>query len=200
MQMPPLATNRLLVRPFALDDLAAAHRILDMELGEADTGTEGTLAIEQRRAWLEWSALSYEQLAYLHQPPYGDRAIALRETGELVGACGYVQCLGPFGLLPSLRAGLSEATARLFTPEFGLYWAISPAHQRQGYATEAAAALIDYAFAQLQLRRIVATTAYDNIASQGVMRRLGMRIEHNPSTEPPWFQVVGILEHNLAIS
>ena len=53
----------------------------------------------------------------------------------------------------------------------------------------------DYAFGQLNLRRIVATTTYDNAASMGVMRKLGMRIEKNPYEEPRWFQVVGILEH-----
>jgi hypothetical protein len=27
------------------------------------------------------------------------------------------------------------------------------------------------------------------------MRRLGMRIDRNPYPDPPWFQVVGILEN-----
>ena len=29
----------------------------------------------------------------------------------------------------------------------------------------------------------------------GVMRKLGMRIVKNPYPEPPWMQVVGVLEH-----
>lgn len=35
---------------------------------------------------------------------------------------------------------------------------------------------------------------YDNTASTAVMRKLGMRIDDNPLREPPWLQVVGILE------
>jgi ribosomal-protein-alanine N-acetyltransferase len=108
-----------------------------------------------------------------------------------------VPCLAPFEQLPSLRSteGLS-----LYTTEFGLYYAVSPTHQRQGYATEATRAMIDYAFHTLKLKRIVATTTYDNVASMGVMRKLRMRIEQNPLSGPPWFQVVGILENNRGAS
>ena len=63
-----------------------------------------------------------------------------------------------------------------------------------GYATEAAAAVVGFGFETLELARIVATTEHRNVASQAVMRRLGMRIETNPDPEPPWFQVVGILD------
>ena len=44
------------------------------------------------------------------------------------------------------------------------------------------------------LWRIVATTELDNAASIAVMRRLGMRIERNPYSQPERFQIVGILE------
>ena len=196
MLMPPLETKRLIIRPFALDDLDAAYRILDVELSEAETGTAGAQTREQRRTWLQWSALNYDQLAYMYQPPYGDRALALRQTGELIGACGYVPALGPFDLLPSFASAEPESAARGYRPEFGLYWAIAPAYQRHGYASEAARALIDYAFTQLNLKRTIATTTYDNAASIGVMRKAGMRIERNPTSEPPWFQVVGIRERS----
>ena len=54
--------------------------------------------------------------------------------------------------------------------------------------------MVSYAFNQLRLRRIVATTENDNARSVGVMRRLGMRLERNPLAEPAWFQTVGILD------
>ncbi len=197
MHMPVLETDRLLIRPLALADLDAIYRILDVEQADAETGTAGAQSREQRRAWLEWSVMNYDQLAWMYQPPYGDRALVLKATGELIGAAGYVPALGPFGLLPSLRGGDSSASARRFTPEFGLYWQVALAHQRQGYASEAARALIDYAFAHLNLKRIIATTAHANLASIGVMRKAGMRIETNPESDPPWFQVVGIKDAEL---
>jgi predicted acetyltransferase len=71
---------------------------------------------------------------------------------------------------------------------------MSPAYQRQGYTTEAVHAMVSYAFGTLKLKRIVATTTHNNAGSMGVMRKLGMRIERNPYLDPPWLQVVGILE------
>jgi hypothetical protein len=52
------------------------------------------------------------------------------------------------------------------------FWAVAPAHQRQAYAAEAASALIDYAFTHLNLKRLVATTTYENLVSIGVMRNM----------------------------
>ncbi|MDP9313700.1 MAG: GNAT family N-acetyltransferase [Chloroflexota bacterium] len=193
MLMPTLETARLLVRPFTLDDLDALHRILDIELSEADVGDGGPRQYAERREWLQWTVLSYGELAKLYQPPYGDRAVVLKDTNLLIGACGYAPALNAFGQLPSY--GLDSTATGLASPEFGLYYAISPAQQRRRYAAEAAQALVDYAFGELRLRRIVATTSYDNVGSMGVMRRLGMRIERNPYPDPPWLQVVGILDH-----
>ena len=47
----------------------------------------------------------------------------------------------------------------------------------QGYATEAAAALIEYAFETLGLHRVHATTSSGNPDSFRVMERLGMKQE-----------------------
>jgi ribosomal-protein-alanine N-acetyltransferase len=45
------------------------------------------------------------------------------------------------------------------------------------------------------VKRVVATTTYENAASVRVMRKLGMRVERNPFPDPPWLQVVGLLEN-----
>ncbi len=189
MDVPVLETPRLRVREFDPGDLDAVHRLLDVDLGP-----EGALSRDERRDWLTWTVLGYRQLAQLHQPPYGDRAIVLRETGELVGACGYAPVLDALGQIPSLRGGGPERPG-LTSAEVGLYWALAPAHRGRGYATEAARALVDHGFARLRLARIVATTTFDNAASAAVMRRLGMRIERNPLPTPPWLQLVGVLDH-----
>jgi ribosomal-protein-alanine N-acetyltransferase len=194
-RMPPLETARLVIRPFVMADLDALHQIVDVELSEADFGAEGAQSLDERREWLEWAILNYDQLAKMNQPPYGDRAIVLKQTGQLIGSIGYVPCMAPFGLLPSFAAGLDDATKLLALCELGLYYALAPAHQRQGYTSEAAAAMVEYAFQGMRLRRVIATTTYDNEASMGVMRKLGMRIERNPFPDPPWLQVVGMLEH-----
>lgn len=192
-KMPILQTERLTVRPFVSDDLNAVHELLSLAFnGHFDPTDEPARA--QRRRWLEWSVLNEEMLAALGQPPYGDRAVTLKTTGELIGAVGFVPCLDFFGQLPSLQAELGTGVT---STEFGLFWACHPAHQRRGYLSEAARALVGYAFDVLKLHRIVATTEHDNAASSRVMGKLGMRIERNPLPEPPWLQVVGILDHSI---
>ena len=189
--MDELTTERLVIRPFVSADLRQIHRILNaaFSAGEAEH-LDSELA--DRRSWLEWSTLSARWLPAMHQPPYGDRGVVLRETSELIGAVGYVPLLMPFDQIPQLARTPGPGSSHRVVPEVGLFWAIDPVHQRHGYATEAGAALIHYAFDELRLWRIVATTEYDNHASQAVMRKLDMTLMHNPQREPEWMQVVGV--------
>jgi len=195
VEMPLLETTRLFIRQFQIEDLDATHRLFDIELNTENHNTENMDTKHERAEWLEWSVRNYKQLANLDQPPYGDRAIILKSTETLIGSCGFVPCLNTFEQMPNFDYYDQSGNPGLYTAEFGLFYAISPYHQRQGYASEAAQALIDYAFGQLHLKRVIATTIYDNISSMAVMRKLGMRIERNPLAEPPWLQVVGVLEN-----
>ena len=182
--MRTLETDRLIIRAFVLDDADTFSRLLDAAFGAGSYGSA-----DEKRVVFEYAVAADPGHALLHQPPYGDRAIVKRDSNELIGAIGFAPCLMPFGQLPSF-----EPTTR-FSSEIGLFWALFPEHWGNGYATEAAAAMIAYAFGQLRLRRIVATTENDNSRSINVMRRLGMRLERNPRDEPGWFQTVGILEN-----
>ena len=186
-----LETPRLIIRAFQPDDLNAIHRILDFTLGDGSKINDDE-ALAERRSWLAWSRLNAEWFPKMFQPPYGDRAVVLKSTDEVIGAVGLVPCFDVFEQIPGL--GRSGPPSAHRVPEMGLFWAIDPDQQRQGYATEAAKAVIEFAFQQLRAKRLIATTEYDNVASIGVMRKLGMRIEKNPFSEPPWLQVVGILE------
>ena len=147
---------------------------------------------DRRRIWLEWTVRNYEELARLKQPPYGERVIELKNQQEFAGLVGLVPLLKPFAQLACF-GGLSPELAT-YSAEVGLFWAVMPALQRRGIATEAAGAVVKYAFGTLKLERILAGTEYDNAASIAVMRRLGMRIERNPHSVPEWFQIHGVLE------
>jgi RimJ/RimL family protein N-acetyltransferase len=56
-------------------------------------------------------------------------------------------------------------------------YVFDPDHQGNGYATEAANALLRLGFETLGLRRIIARVDARNTASAGVLRRIGMRQE-----------------------
>jgi ribosomal-protein-alanine N-acetyltransferase len=188
--MPDLRTERLVIRAPTLADLDDLHRILDVELGEGLSRTE-------REDRIRWTIGEINILAALLQPAYADRVLVRLADNVVIGSCGLVASLGPFGLLPTF-ADVPQSQRSLRQPEVGLYYALAPAARGQGYATEAARALIDYAFHALRVRRVIATTLDDNEASRAVMRRLGMRLERNPEPEPPWFRWVGVIENPAA--
>lgn len=78
---------------------------------------------------------------------------AIRQTGDsvIIGTCGYV-----------------------VFDQLQLLYALLPDYQRQGIATEAARAVVDYGFQEAGMTEIVAVADAPNTASFGVMKRLGM--------------------------
>jgi RimJ/RimL family protein N-acetyltransferase len=180
--MKTLETDRLLIRPFVREDATEFKRLLDEAFGRGSYGAE-----DETRLLLEYNVVADKAHEALHQTPYEDRAIMLKSDGTLLGAVGFAACLAPFGQLKSF-GGTPHRTS-----EVGLFWALFPDQWGKGYATEAARAMVAYAFDELQLARIVATTENDNLRSIAVMKRLGMTIERNPLGEPHWFQTVGVL-------
>ena len=190
-EIPILESERLRIRPFLKIDVEPLHR-LKVNVGWVNPHITKTQQFILDEQWLNWAILNTEQLARLGQPPYGDRAVVLKENSHFIGSVGLVPCLDVYGQLPCL-GGQQNCLA---TPEVGLLWIIDPAYQNKGYATEAAQSLIDYAFGSMRLQRLIATTEHDNLASQAVMHKLGMTVERNPFADPPWLQAVGILENN----
>jgi RimJ/RimL family protein N-acetyltransferase len=175
------------IRPIRAGDLAACHQLY-MDIGWADADRSEAENFERRRSWLDWSIANERELARLNQPPMGERTVIDRATGGFVGLVGLNPTLKPLGQLKSL-GGDEHARNQI---DVGLFWAVTPQRQGQGIATEAARAVIGYMFDVRRLARIVATTENDNLASIGVMRRLGMRIERNPYPDPFYFQTIGI--------
>ena len=113
-----------------------------------------------------------------------------KQTGEIIGAVGIVPYLDTFNQVAAFNR-LSDTPA---TAEVGLYWAIAPAHQCQGFASEAARALMNYLFTHEKLGRIIVTTGYKNLPSQKVMQKLGMTIQHLEKPQPPDQYVVKVME------
>jgi hypothetical protein len=105
--------------PFVMEDFDDVHTLFDVELDAAALHVDKMQSLAERAEWLRWSALNHVQLAKLYQPPYGDRAVQLKVTGELIGACGYVPCLAPFEQIPyfgGARLGGSETCPYLPCP------------------------------------------------------------------------------------
>ncbi len=89
----------------------------------------------------------------------------LREGGAHVGCCG----LRPYRLEDRVL-------------EFGVH--LRPAHWRKGLAVEAANAVIEYAFARLDVRGVFAGHNPNNEASRQMLERLGFRYTHDEYYPP----------------
>lgn len=150
----PLRTDRLLLRPFTRGDVDAVYEYRRREdvarylFDVALSREECALAIQQR---IGQTGLEQE----------GDKiilAVELQQTGALVGEVTLI--------LRSLDARQGE-----------IGWIFNPAYQGQGYATEAATALLDLAFGPGDMHRVAARCDMRNDASWRLMERLGMRRE-----------------------
>jgi RimJ/RimL family protein N-acetyltransferase len=150
----PIATERLLLRPFAADDADALHAIRSQPevvryLYEGPMSHAEAVEVARRRGGE--TALEEE----------GDKlslAMELRATGELAG---------------DLVLILTSVAHR--QGEVG--YTLHPGHQGRGLATEGARAILALGFGVFGLHRIAARLDGRNAASARVLERLGMRRE-----------------------
>jgi [ribosomal protein S5]-alanine N-acetyltransferase len=184
-RIPTLETERLIIRELTLDDLGSINTVLNTSFG-------WEMPLSERQRWLQWTVLGYEMFAMLDQPHYGERAVVLKETGEIIGAVGIVPYLDTFNRVTAFN----RSPNALATAEVGLFWAIASAHQQKGFAPEAARTLMEYLFTHEKLGRIIAITSYENLPSQKVMQKLGMTIQYLDEPQLPDQFVVGVLENN----
>lgn len=147
-------TERLVLRPWRPEDLAA-FRIINADR--------------------EVMALMPSILDHDQSDSQGLRimdGIATRGWGLwAVEAPGIAPFLGYVGLNEPAQSMPFQVDGR---PGVELAWRLSRQHWGQGYASEAAAACLDFAFATLDLDEVVAYTVPHNTRSRGVMERIGM--------------------------
>lgn len=149
---PTIETKRLVLRPFSPED---AHVVQELA-GHKDIAST-TLNIphpyEDGMAE-EWIATHEERYRKGEAVIF---AIRLREGDRLMGSVGL------------------EISAKHGRAELG-YWVAKPCWG-MGYATEAAAAVVDYGFDALGLNRIFARHLTRNPASGRVIQKIGMTHE-----------------------
>lgn len=147
----PHQTERLLLRPFTLADVDAVHAYHSLaEVARYqmwEPRTRDQVAVELEK----WTSQSAEGCSVAC-------AVTLMETGELIG---------DVVLMHRDKEARQAEIGYSFDPEFGGH----------GYATEAAAALLEIGFGKLNLHRVFARCDARNEPSWRVMERIGMRRE-----------------------
>jgi ribosomal-protein-alanine N-acetyltransferase len=93
--------------------------------------------------------------------PWSVRAMVRRDDRVMIG---FVNFHGPPGGNDVEESGAAE-----------LGWTVFPEHRRQGYATETARRLMDWAREEHGVRRFISSTTPDNAPSLRVHEKLGFR-------------------------
>ena len=94
---------------------------------------------------------------------------------EVRGASPFVGMVGLHRVSPALPRA----------PAVEVGWRLHPDHWGHGYATEAAAASLDFGFNEAELDEIVAFTTTLNTRSQAVMERIGMTRDRDGDFDHP---------------
>lgn len=123
-----------------------------------------------RRSHEEADLLMERMRAFIDAKGFGLFAVELRETREPIGFCG----LAPANLAPLFPEETIEIGWRLATR----YWG-------NGYATEAASALLSFGFTDMKLEEIIAVAVRSNRRSLAVMQRIGMTCDPREDFDHP---------------
>ena len=186
--MQLLKTSRLVIRPFTITDLPEYDRIMNRQL----SWWGRVLPNEELLSRL---AYQIARTSDADNPPVGYRAVVLKDADGMIGMAGFQSRL--LSAAERKLAGISPNEDKFSGIEMSVGYAFARESQGQGYATEAVSALIEHAFGELHLKRIVADTSSSNVRSVRLMERVGMRVAACP--RPGWpDRVVGVRENELA--
>ena len=107
------------------------------------------LPLDRTNAWRSLAML----IGHWQLRGYGMWALELKATGEFIG-----------------RAGLLHPEG---WPDIEMGWMLKPEHRHHGYATEAGATVLDFAWEHLHMQRVISMVRVGNDASDRVAERLG---------------------------
>lgn len=147
-----LQTERLVLREFTLDDVAFVVRLLNQPSFLRYIGDRGVRTLEDAQVYIEQGPLK----SYVEHG-FGLYVVALESDAQPVGMCGIMR-------KPWLDA-----------PDIA--YAFLPEHEGNGYASEAAGAILDHARRALGLDVIVGVVTPENAGSIRVLQKLGFTHE-----------------------
>ena len=145
-------TDRLTLRPLQKDDSAFILRLLNEPSFIKNIGDKSVRKLDDA-----WQYILQGPMASYEKNGFGLWLVQLKDALTPIGICGLIK-----------RDGLDE-------PDIG--YAFVPEFWSNGYALEAASAVMIFARETIKLTRIVAITSPDNHASIRVLNKLGLKFE-----------------------
>ena len=159
--MKTLETDRLLIRPFKISDVADVHR---------EVYAPEVWGPRSRTFVRDSVLMAMLMSASPDDAPWAKRAVILKETGAFLGQVR----LGPSHNY--FYRWEEEPNPQFNAVEVELSFAFGTQWWGKSYAYEASVAMIDYAFDELKLPRLVGGTGSDNLRSIALHQRLGYKI------------------------
>jgi [ribosomal protein S5]-alanine N-acetyltransferase len=147
-----LETERLILREAESGDAAFVLDLLNQPSFKKYIGDRGVRTVEHAR---EYIAARFTK-SY-RENGFGLYLMELRADGTPIGLCGFVK-----------RSELPD-------PDIG--FALLPQFERQGYAYEAAEAVMRYGRQTLRLERVLAITTLDNESSGRLLEKIGLEFD-----------------------
>ena len=150
--MKTLITDRLILRPFTLEDVPAQYEMnLDPDVSRY-TGDGGVVGIDEIERRIKDHVLrDYKMYGY------GRMVVEWKATGEIIGFCGLKY--------------LSDLN------EVDLGYRFVQRYWGKGIATEAGCAVLDFGWKDLGLKRVIAWVLPENVGSVRVLDKLGFHFE-----------------------
>ena len=150
--MKVLETDRLILRRFSVEDAPFILALLNDPAWLKFIGDRGVRTIEDaRKNILNSHVATYERLGF------GFYLTECKLAGVPMGMCGLIK-----------RAGLDDVD---------IGFAFLPQFCGQGFAVEAAVAVMAYGKNTLDLKRIVGITSQNNLASIKLLEKIGLKFE-----------------------
>lgn len=170
-----LETSRLILRHFVTEDIESLYALY-CDPDVVKFIPDAPRSLQETQEEVEWFMHGHPKY-----PNLGLWATIDKNSGQLIGRCG---------LLPWLIDQQEEVeVAYLIAKEF----------RGRGLATEAAGAILHYAFEHLHLNRLICLIDKENLASIRVAEKTGMAFEKEGRDEIGPFQVYAIdKSHHLS--
>ncbi len=149
-----LETERLIIRPFNPNDAHRLHRIVSQK-EVMKYLPEDVMSLEEVKKLIAWLIDCYEKNRPDHIIKF-TTAVVWKQSELVIGWCG----LGPLEFNPA---------------ETEIYFGLSKEYWARGLATEAAKAMLHHGFTTIRLDKIVAVVHPQNVASQKVLEKAGLR-------------------------
>lgn len=149
MNIPTLETERLILRAFREIDLDSYAKFRMDPVAARYIGRSES--VEDA-----WRSMTFK-LGHWLVRGFGIWCVERKDTHQSIGYCG-----------PYFPHGW---------PDQEIGWGIYPEHQRNGFATEAAVASLNYAYEKLGWKKAISLIANENAPSIALAKRLGAKYE-----------------------